>query len=95
MLIFFAFDNNDMESSKRCVSLSCCLFIVNFSFKMYVEIDGYQKYILQRCRNAKAAIEVRCDPTFFSFFFLARYIRILRVHIKSKYVVLEIKVISV
>ena len=31
----------------------------------------------------------------FFLFFLARYIRILRVHIKSKDVVLEIKVISV
>ena len=69
--------------------------MVNFSFNAYVEIDRYQKYILQGCGNAKAAIEVKCDPSFLSFFFLARYIRILRVHIKSKDVVLEIKVISV
>ena len=47
----------------------CCFFIVNFSFNAYVEIDRYQKYILQGCGNAKAAIEVKCDPTFLSFFF--------------------------
>ena len=42
MLIFFAFDNDDMESSKRRVTL----FIVDFSFKMNVEIDRYQMTIL-------------------------------------------------
>ena len=42
MLIFFAFDNDDMELSKRRVTL----FIVDFSFKMYVEIDRHQITIL-------------------------------------------------
>ena len=31
MIIFFAFDNDDTESSKRRVTF----FIVDFSFKMY------------------------------------------------------------
>ena len=46
MLIFFAFDNDDMESSKRRVTVRVTLFIVDFSFKMYVEIDRYQMTIL-------------------------------------------------
>ena len=37
ILIFFAFDNDDMDSSKRRVTF----FIVDFSFKMYVKIDCY------------------------------------------------------
>ena len=38
MLIFFAFDNDDMESSRRRVTF----FIVDFSFEMYVKFDRYQ-----------------------------------------------------
>ena len=68
MLIFFAFDNDDMESSKRRVAFLSLIFLLT-----HVEIDRYQKYILQGCGNAKAAIEVKCDPTFLSFFFSQIY----------------------
>ena len=56
MLIFFAFDNNDMESSKRRVTR----FIVDFSFKMYVEIDRYQMTILLLYLVAWVEVEFCC-----------------------------------
>ena len=42
MLIFFACDNDDMESSKGRVTILSFIF----SFKIYVEIDRYRKYSL-------------------------------------------------
>ena len=57
MLIFFAFDNDDMESSKRRVTR----FIVDFSFKMYVEIDRYQMTILLLYLVAWVEFEFCCQ----------------------------------
>ena len=38
MLIFFAFDNDDMESSKRRVTF----FSVDFSFKMFLLVSKFK-----------------------------------------------------
>ena len=56
MQIFFAFDNDHMESSKRRVTL----FIVDFSFKMYVEVDRYQMTILLLYLVAWVEFELCC-----------------------------------
>ena len=80
MLIFFAFDNDDMESSKRRVAFLSSIFLLTRMLKLIVIRSTFYK----AAETQKQLLKLK-----------ARYIRILRVHIKSKDVVLEIKVISV
>ena len=90
MLIFFAFDNDDMESSKRRVAFLSSIFLLTRMSKFIVIRSTFCK----AAETQKQLLKLNAIQRFF-LFFLARYIRILRVHIKSKDVVLEIKVISV
>ena len=90
MLIFFAFDNDDMESSKRRVAFLSSIFLLTRMSKLIVIRSTFYK----AAKTQKQLLKLNAIQRFF-LFFLARYIRILRVHIKSKDVVLEIKVISV
>ena len=90
MLIFFAFDNEDMESSKRRVAFLSLIFLLTRMSKLIVIRSTFYK----AAETQKQLLKLNAIQRFF-LFFLARYIRILRVHIKSKDVVLEIKVISV
>jgi len=88
MLIFFAFDNDDMESSKRRVTFLSLIFLLKCMSKLIVIRGTF-------CKAAETQRQLLKSNAIQRFFFFTRYTRILREHVKSKDVVLEIKVISI
>ena len=69
MLIFFAFDNDDMESSKRRVALLSLIFLLKRMSKLIVIRSTFYK----AAETQKQLLKLNAIQRFFLFFFSPMY----------------------